>query len=165
MNSDVTIRDGRETDAEQVWQLIRELAEYERAPDEVITTPDILRRDGFGPNPLFWLDVAEVGGEIAGIALCYLRYSTWKGPVLYLEDIVVKESLRGKGIGDLLFRKVLARTISGNYHSLVWQVLDWNEPAIHFYTKYGAERSSEWLNMRITQEKATGLLSALPAAL
>jgi GNAT superfamily N-acetyltransferase len=165
MNSDVTIRDGRETDAEQVWQLICELAKYERASDEVITTPDILRRDGFGQHPLFSLDVAEAGGEIAGIAICYVRYSTWKGPVLYLEDIVVKESLRGKGIGDLLFRKVLARTLSGHYHSLVWQVLDWNEPAIHFYKKYGAEQSSEWLNMRITQEKATALLSALPASL
>jgi ribosomal protein S18 acetylase RimI-like enzyme len=164
MNSEVTIREGRETDAEQVWQLIGELAEYERAPDEVITTPDILRRDGFGANPLFSLDVAEAGGVIVGIALCYVRYSTWKGPVLYLEDIVVKESQRGRGIGDLLFRKVLTRTISGNYHSLVWQVLDWNEPAIHFYKKYGAEQSSEWLNMRITAEKATVVLSALPVS-
>jgi ribosomal protein S18 acetylase RimI-like enzyme len=165
MNSEVTIRDGRETDAEQAWQLIRELAEYERAPDEVITTPDILLRDGFGPSPLFSLDVAESGGEVVGIALCYVRYSTWKGPVLYLEDIVVKESQRGKGIGDKLFRKVLARTVSGNYHSLVWQVLDWNEPAIHFYKKYGAELSSEWLNMRITAENATALLNAAPTSL
>ena len=132
-----------------VMQLVRELAEYERAPDEVTNTEDAMIRDGFGAEPAFGLFVAEMNQEVVGIALHYVRYSTWKGKMLYLEDIVVKEQLRGQGIGADLFEACLKLCVDRNYAGMTWQVLDWNEPALNFYRKYSATLDSEWINGKL----------------
>jgi GNAT superfamily N-acetyltransferase len=108
-------------------------------------------RDGFGPSPLFHFYVATLENEVIGIALTYIRYSTWKGPMLYLEDLVIREAHRGKGVGKLLFEKCMKRTSDLNYEGMIWQVLDWNEPAIRFYDKYQSSYSGEWLNGKLTK--------------
>jgi GNAT superfamily N-acetyltransferase len=149
----VEIRAGRPEDIPQVMALVKELAEYERAPNEVTNTVEAMLLDGFGPQPVFGLIVADMEGEIVGIALHYLRYSTWKGKMLYLEDIVVKEHLRGHGIGKKLFDQCLALVKKNNYAAIAWQVLEWNEPAINFYKKYNAHLDAEWTNGRISLEQ------------
>lgn len=146
-----TIRQGRPDDIPAVLALVKELAEYERAPLEVTNTVEEMLADGFGENPVYGLFVAEVENQIVGIAIHYVRYSTWKGKMLFLEDIVVKESLRRQGIGKLLFEKCIDLTIEKNYPGMVWQVLDWNEPAINFYNKYDATLDPEWLNGKLTR--------------
>ncbi len=149
----VEIRTGQAEDVPQVMALVKELAEYERAPNEVTNTIEAMLLDGFGPQPVFGLFVADMEGEIIGIALHYIRYSTWKGKMLYLEDIVVKEHLRGHGIGKKLFDKCLELVKKNNYAAIAWQVLDWNEPAINFYKKYNAHLDPEWTNGRISLEQ------------
>jgi len=144
-----TVRIGTRNDVPAVMQLVRELAEYERAPDEVTNTEDAMIRDGFGAEPAFGLFVAEMNQEVVGIALHYVRYSTWKGKMLYLEDIVVKEQLRGQGIGADLFEACLKLCVDRNYAGMTWQVLDWNEPALNFYRKYSATLDSEWINGKL----------------
>ncbi len=133
----------------RVLELIRELAVFEREPDAVVITEQQLVADGFGAQPVFFCWVAEVEGMVAGMALCYVRYSTWKGQRLYLEDIVVEENKRGLGIGKALFKDVLSFAQAGPYSALVWQVLDWNTPAIEFYEKFGAHSRPGWLDMYI----------------
>ena len=160
MNS-LVIREGKKEDIPQVLDLVKELAEYERAAGEVTNTIDQMTADGFGDHPVFGLIVAEENGIIVGIALHYIRYSTWKGRMLYLEDIVVKESLRGKGIGKKLFSKCIELAADGNFAGLVWQVLDWNEPAIHFYQKYNATLDPEWINGRLGADQIQLLNSTL----
>ena len=130
-------------------RLIHELALFEKAPEEVIATEETLLKWGFGENPLFVSWVAEMEGEVVALALCYTRYSTWKGPVLYLEDLVVTEDARSQGIGKALFEQCIAYAKSQNYSRMVWQVLDWNQPAIEFYQKYQASFEGEWLNAHI----------------
>jgi ribosomal protein S18 acetylase RimI-like enzyme len=130
-------------------RLIHELALFEKAPNEVIATEETLLKYGFGENPLFISWVAEMQGNVVGMALCYIRYSTWKGPVLYLEDLVVTENARGMGIGKALFEQCIDYAKNQNYSRMVWQVLDWNEPAIEFYRRYQASFESEWLNAYI----------------
>ena len=130
-------------------RLIQELALFEKAPKEVIATEETLLKWGFGENPLFVSWVAEMEGEVVALALCYTRYSTWKGPVLYLEDLVVTENARSQGIGKALFEQCIAYAKSQNYSRMVWQVLDWNQPAIEFYQKYQASFEGEWLNAHI----------------
>lgn len=146
----IVIRQGTIQDVEQVMDLVRELALYERAPDEVTNTEEQMRRDGFGENPAFGLFVAELNDTVVGIALHYIRYSTWKGKMLYLEDIVVRESHRGKGIGSLLFEACMQHCLKMDYAGMSWQVLDWNEPALRFYSKYDALLDSEWVNGKLT---------------
>ncbi|WP_324672684.1 GNAT family N-acetyltransferase [Hymenobacter sp. GOD-10R] len=149
-----TIRRGVEADLPQVLGLIQELAEYERAPQEVTNTLADMQRDGFGPEPIFKFFVAEnAEGAILGIALYYTAYSTWKGRMLYLEDLVVTEAARGTGLGKLLFDAVVheARTTGAN--RMKWQVLEWNEPAIGFYKKIGANLDPEWHNGNLTNEQ------------
>lgn len=143
------VRKGTPADVPGVMQLVRELAEYERAPNEVTNTEEAMLNDGFGENPAFGLFVVEIENEIVGIALHYIRYSTWKGKMLYLEDIVVKEHLRGQGIGARLFETCLKLCIEKNYAGMTWQVLDWNEPALNFYRKYAASLDSEWVNGKL----------------
>lgn len=157
--SEVNIRLGISEDIPQVLELIKELAEYERAPLEVTNTVEQMLEDGFGANPVYGLFVAEMEGKIVGIALHYIRYSTWKGKMLYLEDIVVKEPMRGKGIGALLFEECVRLAKSNNYAGLVWQVLDWNEPALNFYKKYNAELDAEWINGRISRAQFDTVLA------
>lgn len=135
-----------------VLDLIVELAVYEKEPDAVIVTAEDLQRDGFGDNPLFECFVAEYESKVVGFALIYTKYSTWKGPCIYLEDLYVRESMRGKGIGALLFEKVIQVSKERGCQRMDWQVLDWNEPAINFYKKYNAELDPEWLNGRFSAE-------------
>jgi GNAT superfamily N-acetyltransferase len=151
----MTIRRGREADLPQVLALIQELAEYERAPQEVTNTLEDMRRDGFGPEPIFKFFVAEqeAGGSIVGIALYYTAYSTWKGRMLYLEDLVVTETARGTGLGKRLFDAVVAEARHTRAQRLKWQVLEWNEPAIGFYKKIGANLDPEWQNGNLTADQ------------
>lgn len=154
----VVVRTGTSADVPQVMQLVRELALYERAPHEVTNTEELMLEDGFGASPVFGLFVAEQDGRIVGIALHYIRYSTWKGKMLYLEDIVVQESLRGQKIGARLFEECMRHCIAMNYAGMVWQVLDWNEPALNFYKKYNALLDGEWVNGKLMQSDMQRLL-------
>lgn len=147
------IRKGTKEDLPQVLSLIQELALYERAPHEVTNTVAAMEKDGFGPNPIYFLWVAEKNNIIVGIAICYVRYSTWKGQMLYLEDIVVTESERGQKIGKTLMETVILFAKENNYHGLLWQVLDWNQPAIQFYKKFNAQFDGEWFNVKLSHEQ------------
>jgi GNAT superfamily N-acetyltransferase len=126
--------------------LINELAVYEKAPNEVTVTLSHFEQSGFGNNRVWWAFVAEKDNVIVGFVLYYIRYSTWKGQCLYLEDFIVTENMRGQGIGKLLFDRVVQETKDKGFSRMVWQVLDWNEPAINFYKKYKANLDPEWIN-------------------
>ena len=144
---DVNIRIGTKQDLPRVLELIKELALYERAPHEVTNTVERMEKDGFGPNPIYGLFVAENARGIIGISIYYWRYSTWKGKRLYLEDIIVTEKERGSGIGKLLFDRTMQHALDEECTGMLWQVLDWNEPAINFYKKhYNAKLDGEWIN-------------------
>ena len=140
------IRPGKKSDIPQVFELIKELAEYEKAFDKVSNTVEKLEEDGFGPNPVYELFVAEIENKIVGIALTYFRFSTWRGKVMYLEDLIVKEHMRRKGIGKKLFDMVLDHAKVTSCVGLSLQVLDWNELGINFYKKYNMEFDDEWIN-------------------
>ncbi|MBS1495622.1 MAG: GNAT family N-acetyltransferase [Bacteroidetes bacterium] len=143
----VTIRKAVKEDCTRMMDLINELAVYEKAPEQVTVNFDHFVQSGFGPNPVWQAFVAEMPGQgVIGFALYYIRYSTWKGQRIYLEDLLVTESLRGQGIGKLLFDRLLLEGKEKNYNGMVWQVLDWNEPAINFYKKYNASIDEGWLN-------------------
>lgn len=142
----VTLRKGTEEDLPQILELIKELALFENAPDEVINTVEKMKIDGFGANPVYWFYVAEQKGRIIGTAIYYLRYSTWKGVRLYLEDLIVTEKARGIGAGKMLFEACIAEAKDKGYSGMVWQVLDWNTPAIDFYKSYEADLDGEWVN-------------------
>lgn len=145
----VTTRVGKKEDLPRVLELIKELAEYERAPHEVSNTLALMETDGFGINPIFGFFVAEEGTVIHGLSLYYYRYSTWKGKRLYLEDIIVTQSQRGKGIGKELFDITMKKALDENCTGMMWQVLEWNTPAIEFYKKYNATLDSEWINCHL----------------
>lgn len=140
------IRPGKKSDIPQVFDLIKELAEYEKAIDKVSNTVEKLEEDGFGPNPVYELFVAEIENKIVGIALTYYRFSTWRGKVMYLEDLIVKEHMRRKGIGKKLFDMVLDHAKVTSCVGLSLQVLDWNDLGINFYKKYNMEFDDEWIN-------------------
>lgn len=144
------LRRGREADLPRVLALIQELAAYERAPHEVTNTLEMMRHDGFGPAPIFGFFVLESSEELLGLALYYTAYSTWKGRMLFLEDLVVTEAARCGGYGRLLFEAVVAEARRTGAQRMKWQVLDWNEPAINFYKKLGANLDAEWLNGNLT---------------
>jgi len=134
-------------DCEAIMQLVQELAIYEKAPDEVTVTMDHFVESGFGENPVWKAFVAKENNIVKGFALYYTRYSTWKGQRMYLEDLLVTEEMRGKGVGKLLFEKLIEECKIKKYSGLVWQVLDWNEPAINFYKKFdGVKFDGEWVN-------------------
>jgi GNAT superfamily N-acetyltransferase len=149
----ITIRKGIKTDIPQVLNLIKELAMYEKAPQEVTNTVAQMEKEGFGENPAYEMFVAEINATIVGIAVYFYSYSTWKGRCMYLDDIVVTESMRGKGIGDKLFKTVINKAKEENVPKLHWQVLDWNEPAINFYQKFKADLDPEWINGKLTREQ------------
>lgn len=140
------IRRAVQSDCPRLLELIRELALYERAPQEVTVSLEHFTESGFGNNPVWWAFVAESEGLIQGFALYYIRYSTWKGQVMYLEDIIVTEQIRGNGIGKLLFDQLIDEAKEKGFKRIVWQVLEWNEPAINFYKKYNAQFDPEWWN-------------------
>jgi len=161
----LTIRPATPADVPLILEFIRELAEYERDPQAAVVTSADLLRDGFGSEPKFRVDIAEWSGEPAGFAFYFWNYSTWQGkPGLYLEDLFVRPRFRGTGIGKALLVHLARVAIKNNCGRLVWQVLDWNTPAIEFYQSLGAETMKEWLTMRVTGEAlvrlATGDSSA-----
>lgn len=138
-------------DMPAVLDLIKELALYEKALDEVDMTVEQLQKDGFGDVPLFHIQLMEVAGEIVGMSFCYFRYSTWKGKTWYLEDLIVKEAFRGKSYGKKLFESTLSEAKKRAANRVEWQVLDWNQTAIDFYKKQGAILDDEWINCRLTR--------------
>lgn len=152
-NSELTIRKGRKEDVPEVLSLIKELALYEKAPEQVTLTLEELEADGFGPSPIYGLFVAEKNGKVIGIALYYEKYSTWQGRCIFLEDIIVTEKERGNGVGHQLFQAVIGVAKERNSARMEWQVLDWNEPAINFYRKYSANLDGEWLNGKLTRQQ------------
>jgi GNAT superfamily N-acetyltransferase len=155
------IRDAREEDMTQVLDLIRELAIFEKEPDAVEITVDELIREGFRDHPLFHCFVAEVKDEIVGIALVYYRFSTWQGRSVHLEDLIVKEPMRGTGLGSALYREVLKYAKSKGVRRVEWVVLDWNTPAINFYEKSGAKLLKNWCLVQMDQDGVNKFVSEL----
>lgn len=156
----ITIRKAVAEDCPRLLELIQELADYEKAPNEVTVTLDHFIESGFGESPVWWAFVAaspnttSKGGEqeaevVQGFALYYIRYSTWKGQRMYLEDILVTNEMRGQGLGQLLFEALIAEAKEKKLSGIVWQVLEWNEPAINFYKKYESNFDGEWINCSI----------------
>lgn len=144
-----SVRPASPLDVPAIHALIAELAEFEKAPHEFVATTDTLSEVLFGSEPWVWAWVAEVNAEVVGTAIVYRRYSTWKGPVLYLEDFVVQESHRSQGIGGALFETCLDFAREKNFSRMVWQVLDWNQEAHRFYQRYGAWFDAGWWNAGI----------------
>ena len=150
MKEEIIIRRAVQEDCEAMLKLIQELALYEKAPNEVTVNFNHFVESGFGNNPVYWAFVAEAEKEVVGFALYHIRYSTWKGQRMYLEDIIVTENWRGKGIGKLLMDRLIVEARERNFSGIGWQVLDWNEPAINFYKKFEAVNfDNEWVNCSI----------------
>lgn len=147
------IKKGAINDIPQVLKLIKELAEYEKAPNDVEVTVAQMEEWGFGNDKQFDFFVAEKDGKIIGIALYYYKYSTWKGKCLFLEDIIVTESERQHGYGKLLFNEVAKVAKEQKVKRMEWQVLEWNEPAIKFYNKYNSVFDNEWINCKLTYDQ------------
>ena len=151
---EIVIRKAVKDDCKRLMELIHQLAVYEKAPDELTATLEHFEESGFGEKPVWWALVAEADGIVQGFALYYVRYSTWKGQRMYLEDFLVNEEVRGHGIGKLLFDKLIEEAKQKKFNGIVWQVLDWNEPAINFYKKYdGVNFNSEWVNCSLEINK------------
>ena len=152
---EITIRKAIQQDCHRIMELVNELAVYEKAPDEITVQFDHFVESGFGENPVWWALVAETTSptglkEVQAFALYYIRYSTWKGQRIYLEDLLVTEKYRGQGIGKLLFNQLIQEAKVKNYNGIAWQVLDWNEPAVNFYKKIGAVKfDGEWINCSV----------------
>jgi ribosomal protein S18 acetylase RimI-like enzyme len=172
----VTIRRAEARDVPQMLALVRELAVFERAPNEVTVSEQPMLDAGFGPDPVWvgWVAQLQLAvgameeladekmsqladGDLVGMAVCYERYSTWKGRRLYLEDIIVTEAARGHRIGDKLFRHCAAYAVEMNYSGMLWQVLDWNVDAVRFYDRFGAKYSKDWLNGSLELEQLKNL--------
>ena len=150
----MNIRKGEKKDMKAVLDLIQELATFEKEPNAVVVTVADLERDGFGDYPLFHTFVAEVNQGIVGIALYYYRYSTWKGKTIHLEDLIVKEKMRGSGLGFALYSKIIEQGKIDKVRRIEWAVLDWNTPAIDFYIKSGAKVLDDW---RVAQMDENGI--------
>lgn len=155
------IRKAIKSDMSQVLELIKELAIFENEPNAVEITIEVLEQEGFGENPLFTCFVADVSdslsdqnvsSEILGVALVYFRFSTWKGRMLHLEDLIVKESERGKGIGEALYGQVMQYAHDRGLKRVAWDVLDWNQGAIKFYERSGAKLMKDWRVVHMNEE-------------
>lgn len=146
----ILIREAIAADCSRLLELIKELAVYEKAPDEVTIDPKHFEESGFGTQPVWWALVAEADGIVVGFALYYIRFSTWKGQRMYLEDLIVTEEWRGKGIGKQLLDQLIVVAQEKGFSGMLWQVLDWNEPAINFYKKYEAHFDPEWINVSLS---------------
>ncbi|WP_037317772.1 GNAT family N-acetyltransferase [Salegentibacter sp. Hel_I_6] len=146
------IRKARPEDMTAVLELIKELAEFEKEPDAVIISAEDLKRDGFGESPSFTCFVAEMAGKIEGMALCYFRYSTWKGKTIHLEDLVVRENMRGKGLGNALYKRVIEFAKEQGVKRTEWVVLDWNTHARDFYSRSGATVFTDWCTVQMEEQ-------------
>ena len=149
----INIRVARRDDCVRLMELINELAVFEKAPKEVTVTLSEFEESGFGQNAVWKAFVAEDDTDIQGFGLYYIRYSTWKGCRLYLEDLLITEKFRGKGIGKLIFNTLIAEAVEKGYNGITWQVLDWNETAINFYKKYNSYIEAGWLNASLSKEQ------------
>ena len=146
----IKIRKGTKKDLAKVLELIKELADYEGGLDEVLISERDLEEYGFCENPLYFLLVAESDNNVVGLAIYFIHFSTWKGKCLYLEDLIVSNKFRRKGIGTMLFETLIKIAHKKGMKRIMWQVLHWNESAINFYKKYNANISNSWLNGKIT---------------
>jgi GNAT superfamily N-acetyltransferase len=156
-----TIREGELADMASVLRLISELAHFEKEPNAVEVTVKDLEKDGFGVSPLFKTFIAELEGEIVGMALFYPRYSTWKGPTIHLEDLIVTKSKRGLKIGSALYSKVIEYGNKQGVKRIEWVVLDWNKPAVDFYIKTGAKVLRDWNTVQLENEAIKDYLETL----
>lgn len=147
------LRVATKQDCPRLLELVNELALFEQAPEEVTVTLEEFEDAGFGEKPVWKAFVAEVDGVIVAMALYYVRYSTWKGCRLFLEDLIVTEKFRGQGIGKSLFDRIIVEAKEKGFSGMVWQVLDWNEPALNFYKKYEAGIEPGWLNASLSKEQ------------
>ncbi|MFY7708277.1 MAG: GNAT family N-acetyltransferase [Flavobacteriales bacterium] len=161
MPSSVDIRKGKPSDIPAVFDLIKELAEYEKAAHEVAVSPQELEEWAFGKKYYYEFLVAVEDDKILGISLYYTRFSTWKGPLLYLEDLIVTEAARGRGLGKMLFEATMRQSLADGRNGMIWQVLDWNEPAIRFYDSFGATYASEWLNGKLSKQQIEDYLEKI----
>lgn len=154
----MNIRKGKKEDMPAVLNLIQELANFEKEPKAVVLTIADLERDGFQKNPLFYTFVAEIeeasSKQIVGIALYYYRYSTWKGKTIHLEDLIVKEKMRGAGVGLALYKAIIKQGKKDKVRRIEWNVLDWNTAAVNFYKKSGAKILEDW---KVVQMDAIGI--------
>tara|TARA_Y100000746_G_C15302679_1_gene366340 strand:- start:266 stop:745 length:480 start_codon:yes stop_codon:yes gene_type:complete len=155
------IRKGIKKDLPFVLKLIKELADYENALHEVTITVEQLEKDGFEDNPYYFFLVAENDKEIIGLSFYWIRYSTWKGKFLFLEDFVIKQQYRRSGVGSKLFKETIKICKNLDCNGMVWQVLDWNNLAIDFYKKYNADISSSWLNGKLTKKQIEEICSKI----
>ena len=155
-----SIRQGRKKDLPSVLSLIKELADYENAGDEVTITLEDLEKDGFENHPCYWFLVAENNDEIIGISFYWIRYSTWKGKFLFLEDFIIKSGYRRNGIGSKLFEETIKICQELKLNGMNWQVLEWNTQAIDFYKKYNANISTSWLNGKLTKKQINKIYSS-----
>lgn len=146
---EITIRKAIKADVPEILELVKVLAAFEKAEDQVTNTIEAMEKDGFGDNPIFEAFVAHKDGQMIGIAVYYFRYSTWKGKRMYLEDIVVLEEFRGVGAGKQLFEKVIQEGKDTQCTGMMWQVLDWNKSAIDFYERYNAKFDDDWVNCKL----------------
>ena len=145
----IVIRRAEKRDCQRLLELILELAVYERAPNEVTITQEHFEESGFGKSPVWWAFVAEADDKVQGFAMYYIRFSTWKGQRMYLEDLLVTEKMRGKGLGKLLFDRLIEEARYKHFSAIVWQVLEWNESALEFYKRYTPRLDKEWINVAI----------------
>lgn len=157
------IRRGDERDVPGIMKLVQELALFERAPEAVVNTEKMLHEDGFGKNSIYKVFVAEAAdtNEVIGMALFYTAYSTWKGKMLFLDDLVVTESYRRYGIGRKLMNEFLKEARETGVNQIRWQVLNWNTPAIQFYKSLGAELDEEWITCKMTKQEIANYLSSI----
>lgn len=146
---ELKIRSAIKDDCPRLLELIKELALYEKAPEQVTVSIEEFVEAGFGENPVWGAFVGEYQGQIVAMSLYYVRYSTWKGRRLYLEDLIVTQKMRNNGYGKLLLDHTISYAKQTGYSGMLWQVLSWNEPAINFYKKYKTEFDGEWINVSI----------------
>ena len=158
---EMTIRNGVKQDLPIVLELIKELAEYENAGNEVTLTLEQLENDVFGDRPWYYFLIAEENKKIIGLSFYWIRYSTWKGKFLFLEDFIVKNEYRRKGVGSALFEETIKICSKLNLNGMIWQVLDWNTSAFNFYKKYNAEINGKWLNGKLTKKQLDNIMEGL----
>jgi GNAT superfamily N-acetyltransferase len=155
------IRSATKNDMPRVLELIKELADFEKEPDAVEVTVEELIAQGFGESPLFTCFVGLLDGRIEGIALCYPRFSTWKGRTIHLEDLIVSEKHRGKGLGKALYNQVLKYAHNQGVRRVEWVVLDWNHHAVEFYKSTGASISKEWDTVQMDEKSLNQYVNSL----